>query len=164
MNNSEFRLAVAQLQSEVFFGNAILIIEVGDDITDQQVLDGETLTVLTPSQQELDDALIRANTSIATETLETTQADSARNSLKSLMIGLQDLSSSDKGYAVYVRLMAWRDGADNPTILGIVDKASAVAYVTSKAEWANTPATVKPMLNDMMETNAALCQVLLLIL
>jgi hypothetical protein len=104
-----------------------------------------------------------ANT-LTTAQQEATQAESARNALKALMNGLHGLSASDKGYALYCRLLASRDGASNATINGIVDRPTAVAYVTSKPEWTAATAATRNLIADILEADAALCMVLLLVL
>lgn len=101
---------------------------------------------------------------LTTAQQETEQATNAKTALQQLMMGLHGLSAEDKGYAIYCRLLAHRNNASPQVIFGIVNRATAAAYVTSLPQWNNVPATSKPMLALMMETNAALTQVLLLVL
>jgi hypothetical protein len=119
---------------------------------------------ITPSTPALEAALDSANANLTVESSEATQAQTARNALKSLMTGLHGLSANDKGYALYCRLLAWRDGANNATINAIVDRASAAAYVTAKPEWTNATAATRALLADILEADAALCMVLMLVL
>jgi hypothetical protein len=159
-----FRQAIAYLQSTNHFGGAILQVNIGDTVAECEVLDDETLTILTPDTATLESALDGANATIATTQAEVTQANSAKTALQNLMTGLEGLSAEDKGYAIYCRLMAYRNNATQQVIFGIVDRATAAAYVTSLPQWTNVPATSKPMMQLMLETNAALTQVLLLVL
>lgn len=101
---------------------------------------------------------------VAAGEFATTQVTVARDNLQQLMTGLQGLSAADKGYAIYIRLLALRNGATPQVIAGIADRVTAAAYVQSTTQWTNTPAATKPMIQLMLETNAALCQVLLLVL
>lgn len=101
---------------------------------------------------------------LTTGQAEAAQAVNAKTALQNLMTGLHGLSAEDKGYAIYCRLLAYRNNAAQQTIFGIVDRDTAAAYVTSLPQWTNVPATSKPMLQLMLETNAALTQVLLLVL
>lgn len=124
-------------------------VEVPDDITLQQaqtVVDAHNPATLTNAQQE------------------TTQANTARNQLKLLMMGLHGLSVEDKGYAVYCRLFAWRNGANQATLDGIINRATAAAYITSLPEWTNMTAASRAFMAKKLEADAALCQVLLLVL
>lgn len=101
---------------------------------------------------------------LTTEQQETAQASSAQANLKTLMTGLHGLSAQDKGYALYCRLMAVGDGASNQVIMGIIDRPTAVAYVTAKPEWVAATAATRNLLADVLEADARLCQVLLLVL
>jgi hypothetical protein len=104
------------------------------------------------------------NTEVAIRQAESNQANSAQSNLKSLMNGLQGLSASDKGYAIYCRLFAWRNGANQATLDAIIDRATAVAYITGLSEWQAMTAASKNFFAKELEANAALCQVLLLVL
>lgn len=71
----KFRTAVAQLQSENYFGNVILQLNCGDTVAECEVLDDVTLTVLTPDTATLESALDSANTASASQTtIESAQA------------------------------------------------------------------------------------------
>lgn len=135
------------------------------DATARKVYDETTpLTDITPDTATLETALDSANAEIVVQASETTQATTARSNLKSLMSGLQDLSATDKGYAVYCRLFAWRNGANQATIDGIINRATATSYITNLPEWQNLPAASRVFMAKVLEADAALAQVLLLIL
>jgi hypothetical protein len=95
---------------------------------------------------------------------DTAQVGVARNDLSALMSGLSGLSATDKGYAVYCRLFAWRNGANQATIDGITNRATATAYITNLAEWQNLPVASRAFMAKVLEADAALCQVLILVL
>lgn len=125
----------------------------------------EILNVQAQDEATIDSIIAAHNpNALTTAQQEATQADSARNALKALTNGLHGLSANDKGYALYCRLLAWRDGASNATINAIVDRPTAVAYVTSKPEWAAATAATRNLIADILEADAALCMVLLLVL
>lgn len=114
---------------------------------------------------DLDSIIAAHNPSVQTTLqLETTQANSARAQLQALITGLSGLSATDKGYAVYCRLFAWRNGANQATLDGITNKATAQAYITGLAEWQAMTAASRAFFAKELEANAALCQVLLLVL
>jgi hypothetical protein len=92
------------------------------------------------------------------------QVGVARSDLSALMSGLSGLSATDKGYAVYCRLFAWRNGANQATIEGIINRATATTYITNLPEWQNLPIASRAFNAKVLETNAALCQVLVLVL
>jgi hypothetical protein len=119
---------------------------------------------ITPDTPTLEAALDSATITLTTAQQETAQAVNAKTALQQLMTGLHGLSAEDKGYAIYCRLLAYRNNATQQVIFGIVDRATAAAYVTSLPQWTNVPATSKPMMALMLETNAALTQVLILVL
>lgn len=101
---------------------------------------------------------------ITTQQQEAAQADSARTNLQGLMQGLQGLSAEDKSYAIACRIMAHKDGATQQTILSIVDRATAVAYITSKPEWTGATAATRALVGDVLEMVAGITQVLLVVL
>lgn len=116
-------------------------------------------------QAVIDSAWIAARQAeLNTAQLEAAQVNTAKTTLQNLTTGLHGLSAEEKGYAIYCRLLAYRNNANQQVIFGIVDRATAAAYVTSLPQWTSVPATSKPMLALMLETNAALTQVLLLVL
>lgn len=112
------------------------------------------------------DAIIAAHDpqSLTTIQRETAQAATARTNLKNLMNGLHGLSAEDKSYAIACRIMAQKDGANNQTIMAIVDRVTATAYVTSKPEWTGATAATRALVGDVLEMIAGLTQVLLLVL
>lgn len=101
---------------------------------------------------------------LTTEQAEVAQADSAKTVLKTLMSGLHELSAEDKSYAIACRIMAAKDGATQQTIMAIVDRPTAVAYITSKPEWANATVATRNLVGDVLEMVAGITQVLLLVL
>lgn len=101
---------------------------------------------------------------LTTQQQEVNQAATAGNVLKALMAGLHGLSAADKGYALYGRIFASRNGASQPTIDGITDKASAVAYITGLAQWQAMTAASRAFFAMELEANAGMCMVLLLVL
>lgn len=92
------------------------------------------------------------------------QVNVARNTLQTLMNGLDGLNAADKGYAVYGRIFAARNGATQQTIDGITNKATAQAYITGLTEWQNMTAASKAFFAKELEANAGLTMVLLLVL
>lgn len=95
---------------------------------------------------------------------EATQAAGAKTSLQGLMTGLHGLSAEDKSYAIACRIMAVKDGATQQTILGIVDRPTAVAYITSKPEWTGATVATRALVGDVLEMIAGITQVLLVVL
>jgi len=87
-----------------------------------------------------------------------------RNQFAQLTAGLSGLSTQDRSYAILARIMAFKDGATTQTILAITNRATAVAYVQSKAEWTNLTAAAKAWEGDLLETLAGIVQVMLLVL
>ena len=95
---------------------------------------------------------------------ETTQADNAKTALQALMSGLHALSANDKGYAVYGRIFAARNGANLATIDGITNKATAQAYITGLSEWQAMTQASRNFFAKELEANAGLTMVLMLVL
>ena len=95
---------------------------------------------------------------------ELAQANSAKTALKNLMNGLHSLSVNDKGYALYGRIFAATNNANQATIDAIVDRATAVAYITGLPEWQALTAVSKNFFAKELEANAGLCRVLLVVL
>lgn len=102
--------------------------------------------------------------SLTTEQQESAQATNAKTALQALMSGLHGLSAQDKGYALYGRIFAARNGANQATIDGITNKATAQAYITGLPEWTNMTAASKAFFAKELEANAGVCMVLLLVL
>ena len=98
------------------------------------------------------------------EDYERQQAQYAGAALAYYKQGLGQLSAADKAYAILGRVFAIRDGADEGVVLGIVDRATAVAYITSKAEWQGLPASAKAWIGDELEALALVLQALLLVM
>jgi hypothetical protein len=132
------------------------------DAPNRKVFDGNV--EITPNQVTLEAALDSANAALSVVSSEASQASAAKTALKALMTGLHGLSANDKGYALYCRMMALRDGATQQTINNIVDRPSAVSYVTSKPEWTAATAATRALLADVLEADATMCMVLLLVL
>jgi hypothetical protein len=158
--------AINQLQSENFFGGVVLFHNGNSAANYNELIirNDATGDNLKPLEATLETAYTNFLAAQNVANSEATQAESARNALKALMNGLHGLSASDKGYALYCRLLASRDGASNATINGIVDRPTAVAYVTSKPEWTAATAATRNLIADILEADAALCMVLLLVL
>jgi hypothetical protein len=74
---------------------------------------------------------------------------------------LRALPAEDAAYALMGRAMAYKDGASGEVINGIVDRATAAAYITSKDEWANLPATSKAWTADMLDMFAFILQIVI---
>lgn len=100
----------------------------------------------------------------AEEIAAATRQTETRSQFAQLTIGLSGLSTQDRAYAITGRIMAFKDGASNPTILAITNKATAQAYVTGKSEWVNLTAAAKAWEADLLETLAGIVQVALLVL
>lgn len=92
------------------------------------------------------------------------QTEAAAANLLPHLDALINLPAADVGYAAMGRAMAFKDGASGVVINGIVDRATAAAYLTSKTEWINLPATSKAWVADELEMFAFLFQVLVLVL
>lgn len=122
------------------------------------------LVDITPDTMTLEAALDSANTQLTVTSSESAQAASAKSTLQTLMAGLHGLSANDKGYAIYGRIFAFRNGANQTIIDGITNKATAQAYITGLAEWQALPAAAKNFLAKELEANAGLCTALLLVL
>lgn len=129
-----------------------------------------TFTAPLTAQETTDAAAIIAaheanyDATAAVSQQEATQAASAKTVLQSLMTGLHGLSAEDKSYAIACRIMAQKDGADNATIMSIVDRPTAVAYITSKPEWTGATVATRALVGDVLEMVAGITQVLLLVL
>ena len=143
-------LMTALALANVNCGNANgFYVEVPDHITLEQVqtvVDAHDPATLTTSQQE------------------SAQAASAKTALKTLMTGLHGLSAADKGYALYCRIFAARDGANQATLDGITNRATATAYITGLPEWGAMTAASRAFFAKELEANAGLTMVLLLVL
>lgn len=158
--------AISQLVSENFFSGVALWHNGNSAANYAELLvnNDSTGASVKPTELELEAAYARFQNASAIAESEANQALSAKTALKALTNGLHNLSANDKGYALYCRLLAWRDGATQQTINAIVDRPSAVAYITSKPEWINATAATRALLGDILEADAALCMVLLLVL
>ena len=64
---NDFREAVRHLQSINHFGDVILQVNIGDTVAECEVLDDDTLTILTPDTATLEAALDSANAASAVE-------------------------------------------------------------------------------------------------
>lgn len=95
---------------------------------------------------------------------ETVRRTETQTRFQQLTQGLGALSTEDRSYAITARIMAYKDGATNPTILGITNKATATAYVTGKSEWTAATAATRNLVADVLETIAGIVQVALLTL
>ena len=76
---------------------------------------------------------------------------------------LRALPAEDAAYALMGRAMAYRDGASGATISGIVDRASAAAYLQSKPEWINLTAASKAWMADMLDMQAYVFQLVIVL-
>lgn len=92
------------------------------------------------------------------------QLASADASLAAILVGLEPLSAADAAYALMGRAMARKDGANQATIDGIVDRSTAAAYLTGKPEWVNLTAAAKAWLADQLDMEAVLFQAVILAL
>lgn len=119
---------------------------------------------ITPDTPTLEAALDSATVQLTTAQTEAAQANTAKATLQNLMSGLHALSAQDKGYAVYGRIFAARNGANQATVDGITNKATAQAYITGLAEWQNMTAASRAFFAKELEANAGLCMVLMLVL
>jgi hypothetical protein len=92
------------------------------------------------------------------------QVANANASMISLLSGLAQLTAEDAAYALMGRAMAHKDGASQAVIDGIVDRATAAAYLTGKTEWVNLPAAAKAWLADHLDMEAVLFQAVIIVL
>jgi len=74
---------------------------------------------------------------------------------------LRALPAEDAAYALMGRAMAYKDGANGATISGIVDRATAAAYITSKPEWSNLTAATKAWTTDSLDMLAYVFQLVI---
>lgn len=117
------------------------------------------------SQVVADAAWILARkTEVEAAEFEGAQVNTARTTLQTLMSGLGALNAADKGFAIYGRIFAFRNGANQTVIDGITNKATAQAYITGLPEWQALPVASKAFFAKELEANAGLCTALLLIL
>lgn len=95
---------------------------------------------------------------------ERAQAIAAQGNLRQYLSGLRELSPADAAYALLGRSFAVNDGADNPIVMGIVDRGTAAAYITSKGEWNALPATAKQWETDELSALALVLQALIAVI
>ncbi len=114
----------------------------------QAILDVHNPHTLSSDQQDAADLLAQQ-----------TDTDVLRPHLKAL----RALPAEDAAYALMGRAMAYRDGASGATIAGIVDRASAAAYLQSKPEWVNLTAASKAWMADLLDMQAYMFQLVIVL-
>ena len=82
-----------------------------------------------------------------TDRIVADQGDDAASLTAAILTGLDELSARDATYVVLARRMALAAGANPDTI---TDRASAIAYVTGRADWAALPAAARTFLGDFI--------------
>lgn len=122
-----------------------------------------SIALPSPSQQEIDDALSTLNAICNDPTRNDLTPDQAETAaIQAHLDALVGLSAADKAYALMGRMFAVRDGASSAIINAIVDRASAVVYVTSKPTWTSLTSASKLWERDSLEMLALVFQVVLL--
>lgn len=142
-------------------------LQLSDNIKNVRYLDGALVLIspILPNVTVVDAIWIAAQEAqIAAAEFVGSQVVNAHNDLAALMSGLEGLSAADKGYALYCRMFAKRNNATPEVLAAIVDRSSAVAYITGLAEWQNLPGAVKQFEAKKLEADAFLCTVLLLVI
>jgi hypothetical protein len=99
------------------------------------------------------------------EYLERQQATAIEQRVRELLRGLAHIeNSTDFGYAYVARLLAKANGENDQTILNIVDRATAQAYVTGMSQWQNLTAAQRQWLAVDLESRAYDAMVIRLLL
>jgi hypothetical protein len=78
---------------------------------------------------------------------ERQQADRIGELVRDALAGLGRVDNLvDFGYAYAARLLAKANGASDPEVLAIVDRATAEAYITSMSQWSALPVAMRQWL------------------
>lgn len=80
------------------------------------------------------------------------QQQQVGTNLRGLFQGLRELPPEDAAYAAYGRGWAVKNGESQETILGIVDRATAGAYIMQQSEWQNLPPEAKQFMLDHIDS------------
>lgn len=119
----DFRKAIAHLQSVNHFGGAILQMNIGDAVEECEVLDDDTLTILTPDtptlESALDSALVELSASENKAVARTLLLSDAKNYLSA-----QLQSSNPNVQTIFNTVKAYVDG--NATLSQMVSNQIAL--------------------------------------
>lgn len=86
------------------------------------------------------------------------QQKNAKTGLKALFGGLGQLDPEDAAYAAYGRSWAIKNGETQEVIDGIVDRATAGAYITAQTEWQDLPVQAKQFMIDHIDAMMKIVQ------
>ena len=94
---------------------------------------------------------------------EYAQQKNARTNLKGLFNGLRLLDPEDAAYAAYGRSWAKKNGESQEVIDGIVDRATAGAYITAQTEWQDLPTSAKQFMVNHIDAMMTIIQAVIII-
>lgn len=79
------------------------------------------------------------------------QQQQVGTNLRDLFQGLRQLLPEDAAYAAYGRGWAIKNGETQETILAIVDRPTAAAYIQQQTEWQNLPVASRQFMVDHID-------------